>query len=95
MKKIGLIISDRKPKVIQKWDAKSIFFVLQKVLKEEFGNQGVARFASDHWTGSTLCIKSDSSVWSNELWINRSRIIRKINQELGVDEVKEIKIDKK
>lgn len=73
-------------------DNETIFFIFKKIIKEDFGQIGAAKFMPDYFTSKTLFIKSTSSTWSSELWLNRQRIIRKINVELGEEFIKEIKI---
>ena len=71
---------------------KDIFCVFSRVIKEEYGNMGEAQFKADFFKNKTIFIKSASSVWASELWMNKNKIIRKINKELGDEGVKEIKM---
>ena len=71
---------------------KDFFYVFSRVIKEEYGNMGEAQFKADFFKNKTIFIKSASSVWASELWTNKRKIIRKINQELGEEAVEEIKM---
>lgn len=75
-----------------KLDDKSIFYFFNKVIEKEFGNKGLENLKPVFWKNGKLFIESRSSVWGGELWINRAGIAKKINQEIGADEVCEIKV---
>lgn len=78
--------------VFEKLDNETIFFIFKKIIREEFGSVGVGKFTPDYFNRKTLFVKSGSSVWSSELWLNRAKIIKKINQEIGRDILEEIKL---
>ena len=73
-------------------DDQTVFFVFKKVIKEEFGNVGAANFQPDYFDGHKIFIKCQSSNWASELWLNRGKIIRQLNQELGGEAIRDIKI---
>lgn len=73
-------------------DDKTVFFVFKKVIQKEFGNLGVENFSADYFGKGVLSVKSRSSAWASELWVNKERIIKKINQEFGEETVKKIKL---
>lgn len=72
-------------------DDKTVFFVFKKVVREEFGNLGIENFMPDYFSGHTIFIKCQSSNWASELWLNKNKIVRKINKELGEDIITDIK----
>ena len=71
---------------------KDIFYVFKKVIQEEFGNIGAANLKPDYFGKNILHIKSESSAWASELWLNKNLILRKLKKKLGEDAVKEIKL---
>ena len=73
-------------------DEKTIFFIFKEVIKKEFGEFGAEKFKADYFSGKTIFVKTQSSAWASELWANRERIIRKINEKTGSDLIEEIKI---
>ncbi len=73
-------------------DDKTVFYVFKKVIQEEFGNIGAEKFVPDYFGNKILAIRSESSAWASELWLNKDRIIRKLNKELGVGSVEKIKV---
>ncbi len=72
-------------------DEKTAFFVFKKIIGNEMGKMGQEKLIPDYFDGKIFFVRSESSVWLSELWINRERIIKKINQELGGNLVKGIK----
>lgn len=72
-------------------DDKTVFFVFKKVIQAEFGKMGVENFQADYFSGKTIFIKCQSSNWASELWLNKNKIIRLINKDLGEDIITDIK----
>lgn len=94
MEKIGQIISKKPPRRKTVLDGKTVFYIFSKVIQEEFGKRGAANLQPDFYKNGKIFVKTKSSNWANELWLNRGKIIREINKELGLEEVKEIKLSK-
>lgn len=74
-------------------DEKSIFYLFQKIIKEEYGNQGFQKLKPVFLKNGKLFIESQSSVWANEIYLNRENFVQKMNQEIGEREIFEIKIN--
>jgi len=72
-------------------DDKTVFYVFKKVIQEDFGKLGIESFVPDYFTGKTIFIRCKNSAWASELWLNKNRIIRKINEELGEKVITDIK----
>lgn len=92
MKALGDILGQRKLGRKAALDDKTVFFVFKKVIKEEFGEIGSQKFIPDYFAKKTLFVKAHNSAWSAELWTNKARIIKKINQELGEEAVENLKM---
>jgi hypothetical protein len=92
MKKIGQLIVSKGDLKKVGWDEKSIFYAFRRVIKEEYGSNGVINLVPDFWKNQTLFVRSDSATWGSELWLNKEKIIKKINLEIGSEEVKKLKI---
>lgn len=73
-------------------DDKTVFYIFRKIIQEEFGKVGTEKLIPDYFSRQTLFVKSESSNWKSELWLNKEKIIRKINAELGAGAVEKIKI---
>jgi len=72
-------------------DEKTVFCVFEKVIKKEYGRMGGENIQPRFYKKGKIFIKTQSSNWANEIWLNRQKLVKKINQELGSDEIKEIK----
>ena len=82
---------DKKRRRVTNISDKDVFYVFKKVIKEEYGNAGLEKIIPDFFQGQTIFIRGESSVWTAEIFSNRKGLIRKINQELGDEIIKEIK----
>lgn len=90
MKQIGQFLlkkSINRPSII---DEKSIFFVFETVIKEEYGKQGVGNIKPHMYRDHKLFVKTFSSNWANELWLNKKHILKRVNDEIGSEEVHDL-----
>jgi len=73
-------------------DDKTVFYLFKKIIKEEFGNMGIEKLIPDYFSHGTIFIKSESSTWASELEMQKVKIIKRINQEIGSQQIKNIKL---
>lgn len=92
MKSLGSLLNKRKNKKNLALTDKDIFYIFNRIIREEFGNVGATRLQPDFFKGGTIFVKPTSSAWASELFSNRNTIIKKINKELGEKEILEIKL---
>jgi hypothetical protein len=92
MKALGDILFHRKIQKKQILDDKTVFFVFGRVIESEFGQLGKTKFTPDYFAKGVLFVKAQNSAWSAELWTNKARIMKKINEEIGEDVVGNIKM---
>jgi hypothetical protein len=92
MRQLGKLLEKRNNHAKISLTDKDIFYIFHRIIKEEFGNVGALNLTADFFKNKTLFVKSQSSAWGGELFSNRTSIIRKINQELGEEIIKEIKL---
>ncbi len=93
MKKIGILIKQKEKSPSLSLDDKTIFFLFGKIIKEEYGSKGSKNLKPDFFKNGKIFVKSESSVFANELLLNKNEIIRKINQEIGNKEIQDIKVN--
>jgi len=96
MKKIGDIFASAEKKrkmrsVIKGIDEKTILFLAEKIVLSQYGVRGRENIIPKAFKEKKLYFLCRSSLWMNELWINRDVIIRKMNQELGDGFISDIK----
>jgi predicted nucleic acid-binding Zn ribbon protein len=90
MKLLGSLLNKRQTKKTSLTD-KDVYYIFRKIIQEEFGAVGIEKLVPDYFDGKTIFVKSESSAWLSELWTNKGRIMRKINEEIGEEIVKNIK----
>jgi hypothetical protein len=68
-------------------DEKTVFYVFGLIMKAEYGNQGVENITPVFFKDKKIFIKTSSSIWASEIWLKRGYIVKKVNQELGGEEI--------
>lgn len=91
MKKIGELFN-KKPFQKGVLDEKTLFFIIKKVIRNEFGEIGCENVFPDKIIEKTLILKALSSLWSSEIWLRKDYLVKKINQEAGDELIEKIKI---
>lgn len=90
MKKLGNLLSKKnisKPTFV---DEKSIFFVFQAVIKEEFGKQGIVNIKPKFFRNKNIFVEIVDDNWKNVFLANSKHILEKINREIGSREVLDV-----
>jgi hypothetical protein len=91
MKSLKNLIGQRKDLKKITFDNKDVFYIFGKIIKKEFGLIGAAKFQADYFGKKVLVVKCESPAWASELWNNKGKIIRKMNEELGEGAVEKIR----
>ena len=78
----------------RQFDEKTVFYISKKVLGEEYGLRGTENIIPTFYKEGKLFLSSRSSLWGNEIWLERERLRLKMNALLGAEGVREIKIDR-
>lgn len=73
-------------------DEKTVFYIAQKVLREEYGLRGGENIIPALYKEGKLFLSSRSSLWGNEVWLERDRLRERMNTLLGSGAITEIKI---
>lgn len=92
MKKLSALLTKKTLNQRSPLDEKSVFFVFNKVIKEEYGKQGSEHIVPRLLKDRKIFVETTSSVWSGELWLNRAFIVARINSEIGNEEITDISI---
>ena len=71
-------------------DEKSVLYVFQTVMKEEYGRQGMENIKFFSYGDNMIFVKTTGSAWANEIWLRKEAIVELINRQLGVDEIRDI-----
>ncbi|EKD46723.1 MAG: hypothetical protein ACD_67C00098G0001 [uncultured bacterium] len=68
-------------------DEKSVFYVFSLVIKQEYGIRGAENITPVFFKDKKIFIKAEGSTWASEIWLNRAQIVRKVNEQLGGEEI--------
>lgn len=92
MKKLEQLLNQKDLNKKAALDEKAIFYIFSKIIKEFYGNKGIENIRPHFYKKGKIFIKSPSSNWTNEIWLNRKEILERINSEIGAEEISDIKI---
>ena len=73
-------------------DEKTIFHVAKKAITEEYGVRGGENIIPVLYREKKLFLAPRSSLWASEILLQREHLSRRINDALGAEWVKEIKV---
>lgn len=93
MKKISQILINKKfyPGKKLNLNKESVACIFRKVIQDEYGKKGLENIQLKDFKNGKIIVKLKSSVWANEIWINRVFILKKINKQLGAEKTEKIK----
>ena len=95
MKKIDNFLKFKKRQVQKRnleIDEKTIFHLFMVIIKEEFGNQGQKNIVPTFLKDSVIFVKIKNPIWAQELWIQRNLFVELLNNKVGSDIIKDIKV---
>jgi chromosome condensin MukBEF MukE localization factor len=85
MRNIGDLFKEKKKLALKKevvLDDKTIFFVFKKAFKELYGSLGEENIETVRVYERKLYIKPKSSLWANEVLLQKDRLVQKTNEIL-------------
>jgi hypothetical protein len=71
-------------------DDKTVFFAFEKVVASWYGFKGRENIFPEDWKDGTLSIRVRSSLWLNELLLEKEKLRSAVNDFLGEKQVKHI-----
>lgn len=74
-------------------DDQSVFYVFKKIISQEYGARGEQNIEARYYKDKKLFVASKSSLWMSELQLNRKHFTDKMNEELGIEAILEIKVE--
>jgi hypothetical protein len=90
MKKIGSFLDKRKLTRKTVLDQESIFYIFKQVIKEEYGKQGAENIKPIFFKDKKIFVKATGSIWVSEILTNKKHIIKKVNEQLGGEEIADL-----
>jgi hypothetical protein len=91
VKKIGQLLDKKDLNKKRALDEKAVFYIFTKTIKELYGDKGIENIKPCLYKKGKVFIKSPSSNWTNEIWLNKEEILEKINSKIGTEDVIDIK----
>ena len=73
-------------------DPQTIMHLFSRAIRDEYGRQGEKNIEPKFYKNGIIFVNIKNSIWAQELWMNRSLFVRKLNEKIGQDVVKNIKI---
>lgn len=90
MKLIGKYLSKKNIQISRELDEKTIFHLFDVIIREEYGRVGGVNIRPRYYKKGKIFVDINNSNWANELWINKRDVIRRINNKIGHNEIKDI-----
>lgn len=87
MKKIGNLLDKRRFAKKINIDQQSVFYIFNIIIKEEYGKQGAENIKPIFFKDKKIFIKATSSTWASEILAQKKYIVKKINDQLGDNEI--------
>lgn len=100
MKKIGKYLAQKKKQAdlqsvkrsSHDIDDQTLFHLFSRAVREEYGRQGEKNIVPTFYKNGVIFVKINNSIWAQELWMHRSFFVNVINEKIGSDVIKNIKI---
>jgi hypothetical protein len=87
MRKIGSFLDKKRFSKKINVDEKSVFYVFNLVIKEEYGRQGAENIRPVFFRDKNIFIKVTEPTWISEIGLRKKDIVKKINTQLGGEEI--------
>lgn len=92
MRALRDLLPKKHPPSPKEVDEKTVFHVAKRAIVEEYGVRGGENIIPALYKDNKLFLAPRSSLWASEISLQHKRLSRRINDVLGADVVKEIKV---
>ncbi|XLQ20642.1 MAG: DciA family protein [Candidatus Moraniibacteriota bacterium] len=73
-------------------DSQTVMHLFSLSVRDEYGRQGEKNIVPKFYKNGIIFVSIQNSIWAQELWMNRSLFVKNLNEKIGRDVVKNIKI---
>lgn len=73
-------------------DERTVFFLAKKIIEEEYGKRGISSVKPRYFSSGKLFLSGKNSLWVDEMNSFRGELLSRLNETVGMECVKEIKI---
>lgn len=94
MKTLRDLLPKKEVRTIGELDEKTAFHICRRVLLEMYGIRGSENITPSFYKEKRLFLSPRSSLWGNEVSLEREAIRQRINDMIGGDVISEIVISK-
>lgn len=94
MKSLGNFLKYKNLKKNKELDQDTVFYIFKKIIKVKYGEIGLLNVKVEYYKDGKIFLKMGNSNWANEIWLNKKMLIVEVNEQIGGDEIKDIKIKK-
>ncbi len=92
MKKIGSLLDRRKLSKRINIDQETICYIFRQIIKEEYGKQGAENIVPVFFKDKKIFVKTAGLNWASEILTNKKQIIKKVNEQLGGEEIVDLEM---
>jgi predicted nucleic acid-binding Zn ribbon protein len=82
----------RQHKISPNIDDRTIMHLFSLAIRGEYGRQGEKNIAPKFYKNGIIFVSIQNSIWAQELWMRRSFFVKKLNDKIGSNVIKNIKI---
>ncbi|HFC76804.1 MAG TPA: DUF721 domain-containing protein [Candidatus Moranbacteria bacterium] len=94
MKALGNFLKYRNLKKNKVLDQDTVFYIFKKIIKIKYGEVGFLNIKPVYYKKGEIFLETGNSNWANEIWLNKKILIEEVNEKIGEDEIKKIKLKK-
>ena len=73
-------------------DDRTIMHLFLLAIRDEYGRQGEKNIIPKLYRNGIIFVSIQNSIWAQELWMRKNFFVKKLNNKIGNDVVKNIKI---
>lgn len=73
-------------------DGETVMHLFSRAVREEYGRQGEKNITPKFYKNGVIFVDIQNSIWAQELWMRRGFFVEVLNQKIGSNVVKNIKI---
>ena len=90
MRQLGNFLANKKIIANVGIDEKSVSYLFDTIIREEYGKQGQKKIRFDGFQGGTVFVRTENLHWKDEVFLEKATLIKRMNTELGSEEIEDI-----
>lgn len=90
MKQLGKFLVNKKIATNAGIDEKSVFYLFDTIIRDEYGKQGQKKIRFGSFRDGIIFTRVENEHWASEILLEKFTLLRRMNAELGSEEIKDI-----